>query len=72
MASRALCAVLGDEPAYPAGIIHCLMHEADVGEDEAASMFEEVTGKPLKPRTAQESSVLPLGLHLGGGNRRSS
>ena len=28
--------------------IACLMQEADVDLDEAASMFEEVTGKPLK------------------------
>ena len=31
--------------------IACLMQEAHV--NEAASMFEEVTGKPLKPRTAR-------------------
>ena len=24
--------------------------DVDVDEDEAASMFEDVTGKPLKPR----------------------
>ncbi len=53
MASRALCAALEHEPAYPAGIIDCLMQEADVGDDEAASMFEDVTGKPLRPRTAR-------------------
>ena len=50
MASRALCAALEHEPAYPAETIDCLMQEADVDEDEAASMFEDVTGKPLKPR----------------------
>ena len=53
MASRALCAALEHEPAYPAETIDCLMQEADMGEDEAASMFEDVTGKPLKPRTAR-------------------
>ena len=51
MASRALCAALEHEPAYPAETIHCLMQEADA--DEAASMFEDVTGKPLRPRTAR-------------------
>ena len=53
MASRALCAALEHEPAYPAETIDCLMQEADVDEDEAASMFEAVTGKPLRPRTAR-------------------
>ena len=53
MASRALCAALEHEPAYPAETIDCLMQEADMGEDEAVSMFEDVTGKPLKPRTAR-------------------
>ena len=53
MASRALCAALEHEPAYPAETIDCLMREADVDEDEAASMFEDVIGKPLKPRTAR-------------------
>ena len=48
MASRDLCATLEHEPAYPA----CLMQEADVDENEAASMFEDVTGKPPKPRIA--------------------
>ena len=50
MASQALCAALEHEPAYPAETIDRLMQEVDV--DEAASMFEDVTGKPLKPRTA--------------------
>ena len=49
MASRALCAALEHEADYPADTIHRLMQEADVGENEAASMFEEVTGKPLRP-----------------------
>ena len=53
MASRALCAALEHESAYPAETIDCLMQEADVDEDEAASMFEDVTGKPLRPRTAR-------------------
>ena len=53
MASRALCAALEHEPAYPAETIDCLMQEADVDEDETASMFEAVTGKPLRPRTAR-------------------
>ena len=53
MASRALCAALEHEPAYPAEIIDCLMQEADMDEDEAASMSEDVTGKPLKPRPAR-------------------
>ena len=50
MASRALCAALEHEAAYPAETIYGLMQEADVGESEAASMFEDVTGKPLKAR----------------------
>ncbi len=50
MASRALCAALEHEGAYAADTIHRLMEEADAGENEAASMFEEVTGKPLRPR----------------------
>ena len=53
MASRALCAALEHEPAYTAETIDCLMQEADVDEDEAASMFEDVTGKPPRPRTAR-------------------
>ena len=53
IASRAPCAALEHEPAYPAEKIDCLMREADVNEDEAASMFEAVTGKPLRPRTAR-------------------
>ncbi len=50
MGSRALCAALEHEAAYAAETIDRLMKEADVGENEAASIFEEVTGKPLKPR----------------------
>ena len=42
MASRALCAALDNEADYPAETI--VMQEADVGENEAAAMFEEVTG----------------------------
>ena len=42
MASRALCAALDHEADYPAETI--VMQEADVGENEAAAMFEEVTG----------------------------
>ena len=53
MASRALCAALEHEPAYPAETIDCLMQEAEVDEDEVASMFEEVTGKPLRPTAAR-------------------
>ena len=53
MASRALCAAIEHEPAYPAETIDCLMEEADVGEDATASMFEDVTCKPLRPRTAR-------------------
>ena len=49
MASRALCAALEHEADYPAETVDRLMQEADVGENEAASMFEEVTGKPLRP-----------------------
>ena len=52
MASRALCAALEHEAAYSTETIDCLMQEADVDEDEAASMFEEVTGKQLRPTTA--------------------
>jgi hypothetical protein len=50
MASRALCAALEHEQAYPPETIERLMQEAEMDEDEAASMFEDVTGKPLKPR----------------------
>ena len=53
MASRALCAALEHEPAYPAETIDCLMQEAETDENEAASMFEDVTGKSLKPTTAR-------------------
>ena len=53
MASRALCAALEHEPAYPAETIDCLMQEADVDNGEAASMFEDVTGKPLRPTAAR-------------------
>ena len=53
MATRALCAALEHEPAYPAETIDRLMQEADVDEDEVASMFEAVTGKPLMPRIAR-------------------
>ena len=53
MASRALCAALEHEPAYPAETIDCLMQEAEMDEDEAASMFQDVTGKPLKSWTAR-------------------
>ena len=53
MASRALCAALEHEPAYPAETIDCLMQEAEVDADEAASMFEDVTGKPLRPTAAR-------------------
>ncbi len=53
MAARALCAALEHEPTYPAETIDSLMQEADVDEDEAASMFEDLTGKPLRPRTAR-------------------
>ena len=38
---------------HPAETIDCLMQEADVDEDEVASMFEEVTGKPLRPTAAR-------------------
>ena len=50
MASRALCAALEHEADYPAETIDRLMQEADVGENEAAAMFEEVTGKPLRAK----------------------
>ena len=53
MASRALCAALEHEPAYPAETIDGLIQEADIGENEAASMFEDVTGKPPKARAAR-------------------
>ncbi|MDD9998756.1 MAG: hypothetical protein OXQ89_13530 [Rhodospirillaceae bacterium] len=53
MASRALCAALEHEPAYPAETINRLMQEADLDNGEAASMFEEVTGKPLRPTAAR-------------------
>ena len=53
MASRALCAVLEHEAAYPAETIDGLMHEAGVASDDVASMFEEVTGKPLRVRVTR-------------------
>ena len=53
MASRALCAALEHEQAYRAETIDCLLQEADVDEDEAASMFEDVIGRPLRTRTAR-------------------
>ena len=53
MASRAMCAALEHEPAYPAETIDCLMQEAEVDTGEAASMFEDVTGKPLGPTAAR-------------------
>ena len=49
MASRVLCAALEHEAAYPTETIDGLMQEADVSENEAAAMFEDVTGKPLRP-----------------------
>ena len=55
MATRALCAALEHELAYPAGTIDCLMQEADVDEEEVASMFEDVTGKLLKLQLPRES-----------------
>ena len=53
MASRALCAALEHEPAYLAETIDCLIQEAEVDEDEAASIFEDVTGKALRPTAAR-------------------
>ena len=53
MASRALCAALEHEAAYPAETIDGLMHEAGVASDDVASMFEEVTGKPLRVRVTR-------------------
>ena len=50
MASRALCAALEYEADYPAETIDRLMQEADMGGNEVAAMFEEVTGKPLRAR----------------------
>jgi len=47
MASPALCAALEHEPAYPAETIDCLMQEADMDEDKAVSMFEDVIGDRL-------------------------
>ena len=49
MASRALCGALEHEADYPTETIDRLMQEANVGENEAASMFQDVTGKPLRP-----------------------
>ena len=50
MASRALCAALEHAADYPAETIDRLMQEADMGGNEVAAMFEEVTGKPLRAR----------------------
>ncbi|MDE0178471.1 MAG: hypothetical protein OXP36_07710 [Gammaproteobacteria bacterium] len=52
MASRALCAALEHEPAYPAKSIDCPTQETDVDENEAASISEEQAAeaedRPLK------------------------
>ena len=53
MASRALCAALEHEVAYPAETIDGLMREAGVTEGDVAAMFEEVTGKPLRRRVTR-------------------
>ena len=46
------------------------MQEANVGEDEAASMFEDnVTGKPLKPGPRRPARA---GAYLDDGHERSS
>ena len=49
MASRALCAALEHEAGYPAETIDHLLQEAEVGANEASALFEQVTGKPLRP-----------------------
>ena len=42
-------AALEHQADYPTETIDGLMQEADVGENEAAAMFEDLTGKPLRP-----------------------
>ena len=56
MASRALCAALEHEAAYPAETIDCLMREAGVAENDIAAMFKEVTGKPLRARVTRTAA----------------
>ena len=48
-ASAGLCAALEHEAAYPTETLARLMQEANVGESDAAALFEDVTGKPLRP-----------------------
>ena len=56
MASRALCAALEHEAAYPAETIDSLMREAGVAETDVAVMFKEVTGKPLRARVTRTAA----------------
>lgn len=56
MASRALCAALEHEATYPAETIDGLMREAGLAEEDVASMFEEVTGKPLRTRVTRTAA----------------
>ena len=65
-----LCAALEHEPAYPPETIDCLMQEADVDVDEAASMFEDVTGKPLAAVRWHLNSLTPLSTNTAGAVRR--
>ena len=53
MASRALCAALEHQADYPTRTIEDLMQEGNVDENEAAAMFEDVTGKP-PPRPRED------------------
>ncbi len=48
-ASADLCAALEHEADYPTETIDRLMQEANVGESDASALFEDVTGKPLRP-----------------------
>ena len=73
MASRALCAALEHEPAYPAETIHCLMQEADADEAEAAS---NVRGRDRQAAEAKDgpmrSHCRPPGPTAWGRDRGSS
>ena len=60
MASRAVCAALEHEADYPTDTILRLMQEADVDDNEAAAMFEEVTGKPLRLRPGQGRTLVRI------------
>ena len=61
MASRALCGALEHEADYPTETIDRLMQEANVGENEAASMFQDVTGQAVEARIEPGIQTAPGG-----------